>query len=74
MKVVKKYAIKEGCWSDDKSKWDVQFTFNLWNKIREKYITDLYGGRKRNSEIPWKKVLNKVVQRKAFVEEEADND
>ena len=23
MKVLKKYAIQEGCWSDDRSKWDV---------------------------------------------------
>ena len=51
MKVVKKCAIQEGCWSDDKSKWDVQFTFNLWNKIRENYITALYGGEKQNAEI-----------------------
>ena len=73
MKVVKKYAIKEGCCSDDKSKWDVQFTFNLCNKIREKYITALYGGKKRNAEISWKTVLNKMVQKNAFAEEEADN-
>ena len=46
MKVVKKYATQEGFWSDDKSKWDVQFTFSLWNKIGEKYITALYGGKK----------------------------
>ena len=46
MKAVKKYAMKEGCCIDDKSKWDVQFTFNLWNKIGETYITALYGGKK----------------------------
>ena len=74
MKVVKKYAIKEGCWSNDKSKWDVQFIFNLWNKIGEKYITTLYSGKKRNSEISWKTVLNKMVQKNALAEEEADND
>ena len=74
MKLVKKYAIQEGCWSDDKSNWYVQFTFNLWNKIGEKYITALYGGKKRNEEISWKTVLNKMVQKNAFTEEEADND
>ena len=46
MKAVKKFAIQEGCWSDDKSKWYVQFTFNLWNNIGEKYITAMYGGKK----------------------------
>ena len=74
MKVVKKYAIKEGCWSDDKSKWDVQLKFNSWNKIWEKYITSLYGGKKRNEEISWKSVLNKMVQKNASAEEEADKD
>ena len=74
MKVVKKYVIKEVFWSDDESKWDVQFTFNLWNKIGEKYITALYGGKKRNAEISWKTVLNKTVQKNAFAEEEANND
>ena len=69
MKVVKKYAIQEGCWSDDKSKWDVQFTY-----FRENYITALYGGKKQNAEISWKTVLNKMVQKNAFSEEEADND
>ena len=51
MKEVKKYAIKEVCWSDDRSKWDVKFTLNLWNKIGEKYTTALNGGKKRNAEI-----------------------
>ena len=74
MKVVKKYAIKEGFWIDDKSKWDVQFTFNLWNKIGEKYITAMYGGKNRNAKISRKTVLNKTVQKNAFTEEEADND
>ena len=74
IKVVKKYAIQERLWSDDKSKWDVQFTFNLWNKIREKLITALYGDKKQNAEISWKMVLNKMVQKNAFAEEEADND
>ena len=54
--------------------WDVQFTFNLWNKIGEKYITALYCGKKRNADISWKTVLNKMVQKNAFAEEEADND
>ena len=45
MKVAKKYAIREGCWNDDKLKWDVQFTFNLWNKIGEEYIIALCGGK-----------------------------
>ena len=36
--------------------------------------TALYGGKKRNAEISWKTVLNKMVQKKAFVEEEDDND
>ena len=58
MKVEKKYSIQEGCWSYDKSKWDVQFTFNLWNTIGEKYITALYDGKKRNAEISWNTVLN----------------
>ena len=74
IKVVKKYAIQERCCSDDKSKWDDQFTFNLWNKLGEKYIPALYGGKKRNAEISWKRVLNKMVQKNAFAEEEADND
>ena len=74
MKVVKKYAIKEGFWSDDKSKWDVQFTFNLCNNIGQNYITALYGGKNRNAEISWKTVLNKMVQKNAYTEEEADND
>ena len=74
LKVVKKYEIKEGCCTDDKSKWDVQITFNLWNKIVGKYITALYGRKKRNADISWKTVLNKMVQKNEFVEEEADND
>ena len=74
MNVVNKYAIKEGCWSDDKSKWDAQFTFNLWNQIGEKYITALYSSKRRNSDISWKTVLNKMLQKNAFAEEEADND
>ena len=49
VKVVKKYVIQEGCWSGDKSKLDVQFIFNLWNNIREKYITALYGGKKQKN-------------------------
>ena len=36
--------------------------------------TALYGGKKRNAEISWKIVLNKMVQRNAFTEEEADTD
>ena len=36
--------------------------------------TALYGGKKRNAEISWKTVLNKMVQKNAFAEEEADND
>ena len=36
--------------------------------------TALYGGKKRNADISWKTVLNKMVQKNAFAEEEADND
>ena len=36
--------------------------------------TALYGGKKKNAEISWKTVLNKMVQKNAFTEEEADND
>ena len=35
--------------------------------------TALYGGKKQNAEISWKTVLNKIVQKTAFVEEEAVN-
>ena len=55
MKVVNKCDIKEGCCSDDKSKWYVLFTFNLWNKIEENYITALYGGKKLNADISWRR-------------------
>ena len=36
--------------------------------------TALYGGKKRNAEISWKTVLDKMVQKNSFAEEEADND
>ena len=35
--------------------------------------TALYGGKKQNAEISWKTVLNKMVQKNAFAEEEAVN-
>ena len=34
----------------------------------------LYGGKKQNADISWKTVLNKMAQKNAFAEEEADND
>ena len=36
--------------------------------------TVLYGGKKRNAEISWKTVLNKMVQKNGYAEEEADTD
>ena len=40
----------------------------------EKYITALYSGKKKNADISWKTVLNKMVQKNSFTEEEANND
>ena len=67
MKVIRKYAEKEGCWTDDKSKWDVDYTSTMWNKIGEKYINAKFAGRKRrNAELSWKTVYNKMVKAKEF--------
>ena len=65
MKVIRKYAEKEGCWTDDKSKWDVDYTSTMWNKIGEKYINAKFSGKKRrNAELSWKTVYNKMVKAK----------
>jgi hypothetical protein len=38
MKVVKRYAIDENCWTEDKQKWNIEYTQQLWDKVGKKYI------------------------------------
>ena len=60
MKVVQKYAEQEDCWNNDKTKWTAEFVSNIWSTVGEKYSNALYGGKKRNSELSWKTVYNKM--------------
>ena len=36
MKWIRKYAIEEGCWKEDKSKFDIEDICILWEKVGKK--------------------------------------
>ncbi len=38
MKVVKRHAIDENCWTEDKQKWNIEYSQQLWDKVGKKYI------------------------------------
>ena len=63
MRKIKMYAEYEGCWSENKEEWTVEFASTMWEKIGDKHINPNFSGARR-AEASWKTVYNNMVKKK----------
>ena len=51
---------------EDKSNWDIEYVWILWEKVEEKHMISNFGSKKLNAEISWKIVYNNIVKKNAL--------
>ena len=66
MSLIERYARIERCYEADKSKWTIEYTRILWEKVGTKYIIAKFSGKNRNAELSWKTLYNKMMKANAF--------
>ena len=66
MKVAKRFALEENCWSDKRVEWDVNYVKVMWEKVGMAHLMNKYGGKRKNLEISWKTVCNNIAKLKEW--------